>query len=112
MTSQLSLFAPTPAELRDAALERVARGTDPQWMKNADRAVVACAHTRPEFSSDDVWATLELWGVPGPHEPRALGPVMMRAVKDGTIVKTGRYVQSELGRNHARPVAVYRGAWR
>ena len=93
--------------LRDRAFTRVAR-VDPAWIERAWTLVELLAQTGREFTPDDVWAA----GLDRPQEPRALGPVMMRAAKAGLIVPTGRWVQSRQASQHATPVREWKGATR
>lgn len=92
---------------RDEALGRVEGGSDPRWVAAAERAVIWCANRFGTFTSDEVWDRLEYRKVPAPREPRALGPVMKRAVRDGLIEPAG-YVQSARQERHCAPVRVYR----
>lgn len=58
-------------------------------------------------TTDDVWAVLAKRGVPGPHEPRAMGPVMRKGVSAGMVKATSTFTPSMLPQNHRRPVRVY-----
>ena len=93
---------------RDAAMAQVAEHTDPEWLAQAERAVGHLAALREPFTADSVWEQLAARQVPAPREPRALGPVMKRAVRDGVIRWTGNYDSST--RRHCTPVRVYVGA--
>lgn len=91
---------------RDAAMVQVAEHTDPEWELAAVGAITWCATNRPEgFTSDDVWQRLADLQVRAPHEPRALGPIVKRAVKAGAIEWTGGYTAS--ARRRTAPVRVY-----
>lgn len=90
---------------RDAAMATVAANTHPEWVKLAVGAVQHLADLGPAFSTDEVWERLEATGAPRPHDPRALGPVMKRAVKDRMISPTGNYTKSR--RRHASPIPLY-----
>lgn len=67
------------------ALERVERGTDPAWAEHAEQAIARRALGGAPFTSDDLWFDLADGGVEQPREPRALGPIVKRALRDGTI---------------------------
>ncbi len=64
---------------RDEAIDRVDRGAGLDWMEDAGAVIRRVASERPEFTSDDVWEA----GLAPPHEPRALGAAMVRAIKLG-----------------------------
>lgn len=102
-----SLVAKARANKREG-MERVERNTDKQWAAYAYQAVVVISKYRPEFTADPVWALLAQWEVPPPHEPRALGPVMLKAVRSGVCVKTDRTRRSVLPQRNMRPIAIYR----
>lgn len=93
---------------RDEAMARVDEAADHEWKYWANRAVHNLARSQGEFSTDAVWALLDHWEVPAPREPRAIGPVMTRAVNDGLITPMG-YKQSTSIKRHARPMRTYRG---
>ena len=61
-----------------------------------------------EFTTDAVHGLLQAWEVPEPHEPRALGPIMQRAIKRGICVPTGVYRPSVRPACNCRPIMVYR----
>jgi hypothetical protein len=88
---------------RDEALA-VVGGDDPNWK---DRALEACyqvALTNRMFASDDIWR----YGLDKPREPRALGPVMMRACKLGYCERTEMTRASSSVTQHAQPIRIYR----
>lgn len=98
----------TGRELRDKALEEVDLNAESDWKSQAATVVATLAQSGQPFTPDDVWAA----GLPRPREPRALGPVMMRAVKSGLIEPTGEWVNSKQASQHATPVRVWRGTER
>lgn len=79
-------------EARDQAVQRVDDNADAAWKDLAYRAVRFVALSHERFTSDAIWAALDSHPehVP-PREPRALGPVILRAVRDGLI----RYASCE-----------------
>ncbi|HSN11775.1 MAG TPA: hypothetical protein VLS51_06690 [Propionibacteriaceae bacterium] len=91
---------------RDEALARVERAADPDWMFYARKAVELLSDTTPVFTTDQVWEVLAEGRVASPDEPRALGPVMRKAMKDKVIERTGVYAMSV--RRHGSPIPVYR----
>lgn len=97
---------------RDEAVARVERNADDEWLEAALNAVAALGEGCAEFTTDDVWLLLGRWGVPEPHEARAMGAVMRRAARLGLAVKTDRVRNSVRAECHARPVAVWRATGR
>lgn len=93
---------------KDEAVQRVERHARPEWLRCALLAVYDVARYRAEFTTDAVWALLDARDVPPPHEPRAMGPVMKRAVNLGYCAQTDRVRPSVRVVNHGRPIAVYR----
>lgn len=88
---------------RDAVLAQVAGSAAAQpWLARATEAVADMARRRAEFTTDDLWDA----GLPSPTEPRALGAVIVAAVRAGTIVQTGRWVPSH--RRRCAPIPVWR----
>lgn len=106
MADQLSWLDQRAA--RDRALGVVER---PSWQPLALGVVRSLAVSGAPFTSDAVWHELDAQGIARPSEPRAMGAVLMYAVRQRWIVKTGRYVTAHdpASRNHARPQAEYRG---
>lgn len=90
---------------RDQAMTQVDQAATDEWKDHARRAVWWCANHRATFNVDDVWDRLEATGVPSPPEPRALGPVLMRAVRAGAIRDTGQMDKSR--RRHASKITRY-----
>lgn len=78
---------------------------DTQWLAQADAIVFRFAAGARPFTTDDVWAELTRTGVTT-HEPRALGAVLRRFSKVGTIVPIG-YRPSTRPECHGRPVRVW-----
>ena len=83
MTDQGDLF--DAREARDEAMDRVDKHADIDWLAEAQKAVFKTATEMPYFTSDDVHERIS--AIASTHEPRALGPVMMRAVKDHWMMK-------------------------
>lgn len=104
MTDQLSLEDAIAA--RDKAIEQSERNAHEHWLAVAYEAVRTLAATEHTFTSDAVWRLID-WTGATTHEPRAMGAVMKRAVKDGLIEPTGQYRKSERPQCHARPQPIY-----
>jgi len=82
-----------------------------RWMASAMVAVLLCADTLPDFTSDDVWDVLRHWKtdpLETERNPKALGAVMLKAAKRGWIVKTGTVRNSTRKSLHASPRTVWR----
>jgi|GEM_PF-966937 len=100
------------SEASDAAkkegMERVAVHANPLWMDLAYNAIRIAAESLEDFTSDDVMDFIpEEYDT---HERRALGPVMLKAARNGLIVKTGMVRNSKRRSLHASPRQVWRKA--
>lgn len=110
MNEQLTFDANLSAAARDADMKRVDQAADPEWKDIAYDAVVAAAYEKPYgFIVDDVWKHIPP-GVEVPREPRAIGPVMRRAQKDGVIIATNELRLSERITAHRNPRRVWKAA--
>jgi hypothetical protein len=108
MTEQASIFDFVEAnEALDEALNRVDANADEEWKTTALRAVGWLSMTQDRFTTDDVWAVL-VDREEATHEPRALGPIMLRARKLGYIAGTNDYVLSMRPECHRNPKKVWR----
>ncbi len=85
------------------AIERVDAHADDSWKARAMNAVKHLARHRQQFTTDEVWAIVET-----NREPRAMGAVMQKACKAGTIEKTNTTRQSVRVECHGRDVRVWR----
>jgi uracil-DNA glycosylase family 4 len=95
---------------RDTALAAVEDAADPDWMDEAWDALVAWLRTHEEFFVDDWWAGTQL---AVPRESRALGPIVMRAARQGLMEKTGEFRKSVRSNMTEKPVwrsLIYEGA--
>lgn len=99
------------------ALIQVDTAANEEWKAAAAEAVRMVATRFVDFTTDDVWECLETnFPAVSTHEPRALGPVMMRAARDGICeIKTCDHcgtvkvvVTSMKRERHATDQAVYR----
>ena len=97
----------TGEELQVEALVRVERNANAEWLQVAFLCVIDVARIMRTFTTDDVWQRVGLLGVTT-HEPRAMGAVMRRAVREGLCVPTDRYEKSARPECHARPVRIWR----
>lgn len=95
--------------LTQESIDRAEAHADAIWTMEAHKAVREVAKRQGVFTTDAVWEEIERTGA-FTHEPRALGAVMLRAIKDGLIMATGAYRKSRRTSCHHRPIRVY--VWR
>ncbi len=100
--------SPTGATLRDEAIERVTDNADDDWLDAAARAIRYVATRDETFTTDQVWEVLEQWDHSEPHEKRAMGGAMVRALRAQVCFKTGAYRPSKRPICKARPIPIYR----
>lgn len=95
-------------EERDRAIEQVELNSA-HWRAIARIAVQNVAVWQGDLTSDDVWWMLRSHRIPGPSEPRAMGPVMLAAVSAGWLRATSsiRISDDPASPNHSRPQRVY-----
>lgn len=86
---------------RDDAIEAVEAAADPDWIALAWDTLISYLKTHDEFFVDDLWSST---GLPEPREARALGPVVLRAARDGFMVKSGRFRKSVRSNMTEKPV--------
>ena len=97
----------TGTQLRDQALVDVAVNADPDWWQHAVNIVQDVAATSFDFTTDDIWCELERRSIATPHEPRAIGAVVVAVKRLGLIAPTNRYRPSSRPECHARPIRVW-----
>lgn len=94
-------------EARDDAIDQVEDAAEADWLARAHVALDRVARACHNFTTDDVWASIEAGE--DAHEPRAMGPVMRNARVAGLIEPVvGFYRQSRSAICHARPKQVWR----
>jgi hypothetical protein len=93
--------APAIVEETRAAILQVEQNADAEWLETALLAVERTCRKLEYFISDDVWDFGELEST---REDRALGPVMMRAKRNGWCVKTDRLRPSRRSHLSGKPV--------
>ena len=94
----------TARAARDEAMGRVEENADEVWMQEARQALwetIKRIGTGGTFTTDDIDCST-------PHEPRAWGPIMLKAARARVIEKTGAMRESNSARCHARPKALWR----
>jgi hypothetical protein len=77
------------------------------WKQEAYRSVKTVAIQYFHLTTDEVWQEMENSSTASTHEPAAMGPVMLRACRDGLIVKTNELVRTKIPRRH-RELVVWR----
>lgn len=104
--TQSSIFgAPAATEARDAAIDQAEAHADPDFLEVAYQALLQVASRKATFIVDEVWNALaemapDLVEV---SEPRAMGAVMRRGVKENVIAATAQFAPSDrktAHRNH------------
>lgn len=94
-------------DTRDKAIAQVATNTNPAWATETMLIIKQIATNTFDFTTDDIWQALSETSLPTPHEPRALGALMIAAQRAGLIAPTDRYRQSKRPECHARPIRVW-----
>jgi hypothetical protein len=103
--------SPTTSEAiaeRDDALARVDQAADADWQGEAILSFRRLVERGEPFTTDDVWDDLADRDVPGPREPRALGPVTRRLLGLGLIEPVEPQEWRPSRRRHMTPIRVYR----
>jgi hypothetical protein len=93
---------------KQEAMERVDGNANPAWSIEMLALVTEVALAKPYFTSDDVFELALERNLPTTHEPRAFGPVMMKAAKQGICAKAN--VAPKISRRaslHGSPRAVW-----
>lgn len=108
------LFDPIASrEAKNGAMARVEENADEEFRRRALEAVQVMARTRSEFTTDDAVEYLaKVYPEVSTHEPRAWGPIMRAAAREGWIVNTLQVRQSNMVSNHRRPKAIWRSELR
>jgi hypothetical protein len=83
-----------------------AADADPEWMHTATRALAVVRNHGVPFTSAEVRATLESWGVDCSGR-NALGALFASAAAGGVIRATGDFVPSPVRGQHGRPLRVW-----
>lgn len=102
--SESNQTPPTMAQAetaRDEAMEQVEEHAGEDWNTYCDNLIDKVAAKLGTFTSDDVMERMEC----KPHDPRALGPAMKRAVERKSIRSTQVFRPSK--RRHCTPVRVW-----
>jgi hypothetical protein len=97
---------PCALDDRDRDIQTADRGADDAWREAALATIELVARTRPQFTTDDVLEANP--ALEAAREPRALGPMMLYAARDGLIEPTQRYASSSRRQSNARHKRVWR----
>lgn len=73
------------------------------WQQEALEAIRHLAKHKHKFAADEIWQYVEK-----PKEPRAVGPLMLKACRLGWIVPTLQYQKSRIPSQHQQPIRVWR----
>ena len=101
-------MARTGEKLRDEAMEDVEEHAGEDWNELAYEVVWSVAATTDLFMADDIHDRAWDADLPEPREPRAWGPVMLRAIHAGICEPTGIWVKTNRSSRHAAPTRQYR----
>lgn len=74
-------------DAREEAIARSGHAANPEWLDYAHAAVICCASSLYDFTTDDVRALIP--ANVSTHEPSALGHVVRACARAGLIRKTG-----------------------
>ena len=105
--NQITLDAALADAAKQEAIDRADYATNPLWRDRALAAVQAVAESTPEFTTDLVWLELSKSDGMSTGERRAMGPVMIEAVKRGWCRPTDRFKLSDRKECHRNPKRVY-----
>tara|TARA_R100000458_G_C8273513_1_gene248406 strand:- start:1169 stop:1540 length:372 start_codon:yes stop_codon:yes gene_type:complete len=97
---QMSMFEGEKA--KDEAVSKLDMAYD-GWIDSVMEIIFSIPRGQT-FTTDYLWEQVETT----PNEPRAMGAVMTRARKEGSVSSTGKYIKSRRPECHARPVMIWR----
>lgn len=93
---------------RDAAMAQVDQNASTAWKAFVYECIAIIARQKQIFTTDDVERLRKERGGPTTHEPRALGPLMMNARRNGLCKPTDKFMNSTQPVCHARPMRVWK----
>lgn len=100
---QPSLFDRAVAR-RDDGMARAERHAGRPWKERAIRAVRTYAERHEFFHVDEFWEWAMARGLPEGDSPRALGPVIKQAARDGYLDRTRVSAPSVRSNTTGKPV--------
>jgi hypothetical protein len=93
---------------KQLGMDRAERAANPEWRVFMEAAVVSVARNKRLFFCDDIEAVrMELNG-PETHENRALGPLMLWAMREGVCERTDDFALSARASRHRAPCRIWR----
>lgn len=95
---------PAAQEARDRGMARAELGAPIGWHERAMAAIRRTCEKHADFIVDDIWMELN----ERPEEARAMGPMVLAAVKLGWCEATERYQPSAQVQCHGNPRRVWR----
>jgi hypothetical protein len=104
--NQPTLFDP-PERAKTDAIAQVERNNR-EFVYLAYELLQGLAFCQSTITTLDVWARLELCVAPLPTNPRAMGPVFLRARHAGLITPTNQWVPSGRVSDHNQQLRVWR----
>jgi hypothetical protein len=88
-------------------IKSVLANADPTWKARALNAVRVTAADREYFTADHIHKTCFDLAVPPPHHPNAWGGIVRKAMNDGLMRKTGRFVASQRPNQNGTMIPLY-----
>ncbi len=92
--------------LKQQGMEAAYQYADLDWKQIATKALMQCAQTKSEFTTDDMWEIINATGVVT-SENRAMGSIMQSASRSGMIKATGYFLPSKRISKHKSPTRVW-----
>ena len=102
---QTDLFAPQIK--KEEGMNRVNKNANEDFRRIAFKALVNHARHKQFITANDVWDGIELLGIET-HDNRALGPIFLKAAREGWIEKTNQTMASSRSSRHAGDVRIWR----
>lgn len=102
MDNQVNIYE----QLTQDSIDRAEANANAEWLKKTYEVICELAKNQRIFTTDHVWEALSK-SQTSTHEPRALGSLMQRAVREGHIAATGAYRKSTRRECHSRPIPIY-----
>ena len=93
-------------QARDTAVASVEDNANEGWKNAALRAICITASRKEKFITSDVWPNVD--PEHKTHEARAMGPMMVRAKKNGWIEATDDFKLATMASRHRAPQRVWR----
>lgn len=95
---------------KNDAIATVEANAEQDWLLLALGIVYNLCRRQDTFTTDQVWSVLQYRQIPGPHEPRALGAIMVKASRRGWCRATREFVASKRRECHGRDIRLWQSA--